>query len=129
MKPPIDYLTPALLGQRVIEQLATTHQVKPNALRVLGLVHVLAQRKQQSSGRKLAQFLGCAYITACSGAAQCIAKGWLVRQETKGWGLRLTMEGARIVGVLERGEREARVRLQRAELPRLPRKYVRKAAV
>lgn len=97
-------------------------------LRVLGLVAVLHESGLKVSARKAAPYLDCHYFTALAGANECCAKGWLERQDTKGWGLRVTLEGLRIVGLIERAEREARVKVQRAELPKWPRKYVRKAA-
>lgn len=119
----------ALIGHRIIERFAVSHNVGPAAVRVLGLVHCLAAHKKKITARQCAGYLDCHYLTALGGANECVLAGWLTRQESIGWGLRLTLEGLRIAGLLSRAEREARVKIQRAELPKWPRAYVRRKAL
>ena len=119
----------ALIGNRVIERFALTHGVGPAAVRVLGLVHCLAADNKKVSARQCAAYLDCHYLTALGGANEAVAAGWMERQQSKGWGLRLTLEGVRIAGLIARSEREARVQVQRADLVKWPRSYVRRTPI
>lgn len=123
MKKKDSHLISVLLGARVLTQVAQTQGCNVAALRVLALVHVLAADARKVTARGCATWLDCHYLTALAGANECVERGWLERQQTKGWGLRATLDGLSMAAKIERTEREARMRIVRAELPRWPRRY------
>ena len=127
MKQRIDNIVSLLIGGRVIERLAAGYQVKPGALRALGMVSVLLRDNKKVSARGLLSWLDCSYAGALAGVNECIERGWMFRQTTIGNGLKITLDGALIVVQIERADREARAVIKGADLPVWKRAYNRKA--
>ena len=121
-----EYLLSLCFGPSILTRCAARWGCAECTLRVVGLLACGAVQGRQISITQASGLLGVSYTSGAAAVHQARALGWIEARHQRHQRLRLTLEGLRIAGLLERAEREARVQVQRAELPKWPRAYVRK---
>lgn len=130
MRPKSDNLITLIQASRVLDIAATRIGCTVRALRCVGMLYKADGVSNRITIPLLSGLIGCCYHTAKDGVNEARHQGfkWIEPANRNG-GLRLTLEGARIAGILIRDEREARVSAQGCTLPKWPRAYVRKAVL
>ena len=121
-----EYLLSLCFGPSVLSLCATRWGCTEAAVRVTGILASSTVVGRMIGLTELAAYTGMHYNTCQRAVKECRRLGWIQARNQRHQALRLTVDGLRIAGLLERAEREARVQVQRAELPRWPRSYVRR---
>ena len=121
-----DYLLSLCFGPSVLSVCAARWGCTEGVLRAVGLLGSTACIGRQITITAVSGLLGVSYTSGSAAVNLARRLGWIEARNKRHQMLRLTLEGVRITGLLARAEREARVKVQRVELPRWPRRYIRK---